>query len=158
MGIDTANEHARRERQRLILFHQHERAEQTQQRARAREIWRQIQQIDQEIAMRSLAHIAWLRTENRADRNRIRSIFRRTGISNHYQSSLWRACIANRQHRIDKIKLDARRICRQCYGSGVREICEAMDIPGITQRVEVACSCRPVVTIEQAGTAMEASF
>lgn len=158
MGIDTANEHARRERQRLILFHQHERAEQMQQRARAREIWQQIQVLDQEIAMCSLAHIAWLRAENRADRSRIDGIFRRTGIPNHYQSDLWRACIANRQARIDKIKLDARRICRRCHGSGVREICEAMDIPGITQRIEVACSCRPVVTIEQTEIAMGAPF
>lgn len=149
MSIDTANEHARRERQRLVLFYQHERAEQTQQRARAREIWRQIQQIDQEIAMRSLAHIAWLREQNRDDQRRIDDLFRRIGIINHYQSDLWRTCIANRQRRIDKIKLDARRICRKCYGSGIREILEPMDIPGVVQRVEVACSCRPVVTLEQ---------
>lgn len=158
MSIDTTNEHARRERQRLILFYQHERAEQTQQRARAREIWRQIQQIDQEIAMRSHAHIAWLREQNRTDQQRINDVFRRTGIASHYQSNFWRAGIANRQRRIDKIKLDARRICRACYGSGIREILEPMDIPGIVQRVEIACSCKPVVTVEQAEIAMGAPF
>lgn len=158
MSIDTGNEHARRERQRLILFHQHERAEQTQQRARAREIWRQIQQIDQEIAVRSLAHIAWLREQNRADQQRIDDLFRRTGILNHYQSDLWRNCIANRSRRINKIESDARQICSRCYGSGIQEILEPMDIPGATQRVEVACSCRPVVTLEQIETAMGAPF